>query len=44
MPADPFADLVDAVPYVCREPLRKNAQSLKNVVMTLDGAYERAFS
>jgi len=44
MPADPFADLVDAMPYVYREPLRKNAQSLKNVVMTLVGAYERAFS
>jgi len=44
LPADPFADLVDIVPYVYRDPLRKNAQSLKNVVMTLVGAYERAFS
>jgi HD-like signal output (HDOD) protein len=44
LPADPFADLVDIVPHVYRDPLRKNAESLKNVVMTLVGAYERAFS
>jgi len=44
LPPDPFADLVDVVPYAYREQLRKNAQSLKNVVMTLVDAYKRAFS
>ena len=44
LPEDVFADLVDIVPYVYQAPLRRNAQSLKNVVMTLVGAYERVFS
>ncbi|NOT28091.1 MAG: HDOD domain-containing protein [Acidobacteria bacterium] len=44
LPENPFTDLVDLLPADHREPLLRNAESLKNVVTTLVGAYERAFS